>query len=266
MERRAVPDAQDHGWSLHSATDAVRELIRLVEKLAVPGWSWSGSTNGSGLDLRSEGDTEPVPLVLPDGQVLGTVRCPVAPTGDPADAILRALLQASVLAVALERRGWAAVDRAATAERQSRLDALTNLPNRRQWDEVLTQEQARCRRHRLRAVIAIVDLDDLKHTNDSQGHLAGDVLLRVAGQALREAVRDTDVVARLGGDEFALLGVDFTDDDPTGFARRVEQALAAAEVRASVGVAVGESDDDFFQVMAEADRRMYAAKRSRKAG
>lgn len=260
-----MPAAEDHGWSLHSATDAVRELIHLVEQLAVPGWSWMGSPNGAGLDLRSAGSTEPVPLVLPDGQVLGTIRCPVTPTGDPTDAILRALLQTAVLAVAMERRGWAAVDRAAVAERQSRLDSLTGLPNRRQWDDVLAQEQARCRRHHLRAVIGVVDLDDLKDTNDAHGHLAGDVLLRVAGQALRSAVRDTDVVARLGGDEFALLGVDFTDDDPVGFARRVERELAAAEVRASVGVAVGGPDDDFFVVMEEADRRMYAAKRTRKA-
>jgi diguanylate cyclase (GGDEF)-like protein len=207
-----------------------------------------------------------VPLVLPDGQVLGTVRRPPTPTGDPADAALRALLQTTVLAVAMERRGWVAVDRATQAERQSRLDALTGLPNRRLWDEVLMQEQARCDRHGYHALITIVDLDDLKTTNDAHGHLAGDVLLRMAAGALREAVRDTDLVARLGGDEFALLAVEFEDGDPAAFADRVKDHLARADVTASVGTALAGPGDSLAEAVQRADRMMYAEKRARKGG
>jgi diguanylate cyclase (GGDEF)-like protein len=255
---------REEGWSLQSAVDAAQELVHLIERFAIPGWSWSRSGVRTRIDLRATDGVEPVPLVLPDGQVLGTVRRPPHPTGDPADAALRALLETTVLAVAMERRGWVAVDRATQAERQSRLDALTGLPNRRLWDEVLMQEQARCDRHGYHALVTIVDLDDLKTTNDSHGHLAGDVLLRMAAQALRAAVRDTDLVARLGGDEFALLAVEFEDGDPAAFAARVKEQLAAADVTASVGTALAGPGEGLAEAVVRADRMMYDEKRSRK--
>ena len=254
------------GWSLQSAVDAAQELVHLIERFGVPGWSWSRAGVRSRIDLRATDGAEPVPLVLPDGQVLGTVRRPQHPTGDPADAALRALLETTVLAVAMERRGWVAVDRATQAEKQSRLDALTGLPNRRLWDEVLQQEQARCDRHGYHALVTIVDLDDLKTTNDAHGHLAGDVLLRMAAQALRAAVRDTDLVARLGGDEFALLAVEFEDGDPAAFAARVKEQLAQADVTASVGTALAGPGDSLAEAVVRADRMMYDEKRARKRG
>ena len=249
---------------MQSAVDAVQSLVHLIERLAVPGWSWSRTGVRARLDLRADDGSEPVPLVLPDGQVLGTVHRPIEPSGDPCDAALRALLQTTVLAVAMERRGWVAVDRATQAERQSRLDALTGLPNRRLWEEVLQQEQARCDRHGYHALITIVDLDDLKLTNDTHGHLAGDVLLRMAAQALRQAVRDTDLVARLGGDEFALLAVEFEDGDPEKFACRVKEQLARADVTASVGTALAGPGESLIEAVAKADRTMYDEKRLRK--
>jgi diguanylate cyclase (GGDEF)-like protein len=259
-----MPVREDE-WDIQSATDAAQALVHLIERVAVPGWSWSRAGVRTRIDLRAVGDdTDALPLVLPDGQVLGTVRRPTEPTGDPADAALRTLVQTTVLAVAMERRGWVAVDRAAQAEKQSRLDALTGLPNRRLWDEVLMQEQARCDRHGYHALVTIVDLDDLKTTNDTQGHLAGDVLLRMAAKALRGAVRDTDLVARLGGDEFALLAVEFEDGDPAAFAGRVQEHLARADVAASVGTALAGPGESLTDAVARADRTMYDVKRSRK--
>jgi diguanylate cyclase (GGDEF)-like protein len=239
--------------------------VRLIVRLGVDGWSWRRAGVSGGIDLRAEVEIEAIPLVLSDGQVLGTIFCPIVPTDDPADAVLRALLQTTVLAVAMERRGWAAVDRATQAEKQSRLDALTGLPNRRLWDEVLVQEQARCDRHGYRALVAVVDLDDLKTTNDTLGHLAGDVLLRLAGQALRRAVREEDMVARLGGDEFALLAVEFADGDPQAFADRIEEQLAGADVAASVGVALAGVGESLTEAVIRADRAMYDAKRAHKS-
>lgn len=268
MEQRAQRAARTAGrdriWSLQCATDAVHELVRLVEAHDVPGWSWNPAPTSGGLDLRGDGATEPIPLVLADGHVLGTIRCPVQPSGEPADAALRALLETTVLVVAMERRRHVAADLAGEFERQARLDALTNLPNRRMWDEVLAQEQARCDRHGYRALVAIVDLDDLKVTNDEHGHLAGDMLLRLASRALRNAVRDTDVVARLGGDEFSVLAVEFDDGDAVAFGRRIEEHLAEADVSASVGVAVALPGTTLIEAVERADRSMYDAKRARK--
>lgn len=263
MVDRAALAAREGAWTLHSASDAAHELVRLVEQLEIEGWRWSPAPT-SVHDLRASEDTEPVPIVLPNGKVLGAIRCPVRPTGDPTDAALRALLQTTVLAVAMERRGFAAVDRAAAAERQSRMDPLTGLPNRRLWDEVLAQEEARCARTGQRALVAIVDLDDLKATNDTFGHLAGDVLLRVTAQALRRAVRETDMVARLGGDEFGVLAVDFQNGDGNLFLDRVQSRLAEADVAASVGVAVAQPDQPFTDAVIQADAAMYLAKRAHK--
>ena len=81
-------------------------------------------------------------------------------------------------------------------------DALTGLYNRAFFEE----EMSRLERGRQFPVsVVMVDVDDLKRTNDSQGHAAGDELLRQAAEVLRAAFRADDVVARIGGDEFAVL-------------------------------------------------------------
>lgn len=263
-DQRAVSAALESSWYVHSAADVIEELIRLVEHLRVPGWSFVDAQPGSGIDLRAPAGTEPIPLVLPDSSVRGTIRRPAQPVDHPVDPVLRLLLQTIVLLVAMERRGWDAVEKAKSAERESRLDPLTGLPNRRLWNEVTATEEARCRRHGLRALVAVVDLDDLKAANDREGHLAGDVLLRVAAHHLRGAVRETDLVARLGGDEFAILAVE-TDGDPEALGQRLEQALAVAGVRASIGVSVVEPGTAIADAYDRADRLMYERKRNRKA-
>jgi diguanylate cyclase (GGDEF)-like protein len=255
-------------WPLTRAADAVDELVHLVRTFQPDGWSFVPAVDAPELelDLRAQSEVDVLPIVLPDGNPVGTMRCPAVPTGDPTDATLRVLFQAVVLLVAMERRGGAAVSRATEAERESRLDPLTGLPNRRMWDEAVAREQARCTRYGLQALVAVVDLDDLKDVNDEQGHLAGDVLLRVAAQALEEAVREVDVVARLGGDEFAVLAVAFEDDlgDAVRFLDRLQVALDKAGVAASVGVTLAGPDLAIAAAFDESDRMMYSAKRARK--
>lgn len=258
QEQIAAPEE----WRLHSAAEAARELIGAIERLDVDGWAFSDEPLRGSIDLRGNDGVEIVPVVLPDGTVLGTIRHPAVRTGDPTDDVLRILLQTVVLLVAMERRGWAAADRARSAELESRHDPLTGLPNRRLWDEAAAQEEARCRRHGLKSLVAVVDLDGLKEANDQHGHLAGDVLLRMAADSLRKAVRDTDLVARVGGDEFALLAVEFEDGDPAAFAERVERTLAASGVSASVGVTVAEPGTSLSDAFERADRVMYDTKRS----
>src|SRR5207302_7244444 len=99
-------------------------------------------------------------------------------------------------------------ERAERAERESTTDELTGLPNARAWWRILSREADRCDRFDLMAIVAVVDLDNLKEVNDREGHLAGDLLIRAAAQALERSVASTDVIARLGGDEFGLLVVD----------------------------------------------------------
>lgn len=264
MEHQEVRGAAST-FRLHSAQDAMEELVQLLAATDVPGWSFStGPLDAHDIDLRARGDVDVVPIVLPDGTVPGTIRCPAQPTGDPTDAALRVLLQTIVLLVAMERRGWAAVDRARSAELESRVDALTGLPNRRLWDEAAAQEEARCLRRGLRSLVAVVDLDGLKEANDTQGHLAGDLLLRGAAAALRATVRESDLVARVGGDEFAVLAVDFDEGDPAAFGARLEEALCAAGACASVGVTVAEAGTSLVEAFDRADHLMYQRKHERR--
>ncbi len=84
-------------------------------------------------------------------------------------------------------------------------DPLTGVLNRRGFTEAAERELARARRYERPFVLAYVDVRGLKAVNDSEGHLAGDELLKEAAYLLRTTARADDVVGRIGGDEMALL-------------------------------------------------------------
>jgi len=93
----------------------------------------------------------------------------------------------------------------AEMEWQLRHDHLTQLYNRRHFEDALEQEILRLRRSAEQSALLFIDLDRFKQINDSAGHAAGDALLTSIGQKLKARSRQSDVVARLGGDEFAVL-------------------------------------------------------------
>ena len=151
----------------------------------------------------------------------------------------------------------------ARAEREAMFDPLTGCLNRRGWTEALRGEERRCDRHRLDAVVVILDLDGLKAINDTEGHDAGDRSLIACGDALRAAVRAEDSVARLGGDEFAVLAVQTTCLRPEALVAHIERSLEAACVRASLGWALRSRHTGLADAVTEADRRMLASKCAR---
>lgn len=149
-------------------------------------------------------------------------------------------------------------------------DALTELPNRRYFDEVLARELARARRHGRSLVLLMADLDSFKQINDQHGHLAGDVVLREFARLLRPRVRTSEFFARYGGEEFAFV---LPESDRVGaliFAEAVRTKVAehrfahgdiVIPVTVSIGGAVWVPDmggvDD---VVALADGNLYRAK------
>lgn len=88
---------------------------------------------------------------------------------------------------------------------QATHDSLTELFNRRYFEEHLEKEKKWLNRSRAMSAILYIDVDRFKYVNDTAGHTAGDHLLQGIGHRLRERLRETDILARLGGDEFAIL-------------------------------------------------------------
>lgn len=155
---------------------------------------------------------------------------------------------------------------------QATHDPLTALPNRafvlRRITEALTS--AGCRR--LRGVL-FIDLDDLKVTNDTLGHDAGDDLLNATAMRLREVAGPVNVVGRHGGDEFVVLIYrNAPRDGLEGLVRRLRARLAepviiadtTIAIRASVGFVHVDGDDtrSAEEILRDADRAMYVAKRA----
>lgn len=153
---------------------------------------------------------------------------------------------------------------------QANYDSLTQLPNRRLFNDRLNQEIKKAQRDRGLLGLFFLDLDRFKEVNDTLGHHRGDELLMVAAQRIRRCVRDTDTVARLGGDEFTVIVTDLNDSrDLDGIAENLIVALARpfelgseqAYVSASIGITVFPHDGhNSNELIKNADQAMYSAK------
>lgn len=154
-------------------------------------------------------------------------------------------------------------------------DHLTGLRNRRLLEHDLKLQVARAQRYGEQAAVMVVDLDEFKAINDVHGHGVGDDALKAVATALTRRLRETDVVARLGGDEFAVL-LPHADERGTalvadGLARviaacSIDVGDAVVHPSGSVGVAmIDRQTVSAEEVLAQADRAMYAAKRARAA-
>ena len=168
---------------------------------------------------------------------------------------------------------WIIVARAGRHWRDSVSDRLTGLPNRRYIEDRLDQAMAAARRSRRPLALALADLDHFKQINDRHGHAGGDIVLRHAAAALRQAFRRSDVIARYGGEEFVIL---LPEAEPAAAAERLERfradiaaqpvrlpGAAAVPITLSVGLAVFPEDgEEAADLLARADQRLYAAKRA----
>ena len=210
-----------------------------------------------------------VPLMNPDGRMLGTL-CALDPEPQPeqvhaelplveVQAQLLSTLLVAELQTDQQRR------RAERAELHALVDPLTEVSNRRGWEVVLDREEQRCQRYGAAAGVIVVDLDDLKTTNDSHGHPRGDALLRRTAEVLREASRGADVVARTGGDEFAVLAIETSPEALQHDRNRLEHQLTVHGIAASVGAAAREHPSGLQVAWVRADEAMYEVKRQHHA-
>ncbi len=149
-------------------------------------------------------------------------------------------------------------------------DALTQLPNRRLFDEHLQSAVMSARRTGTRVGVVLIDLNGFKGINDRLGHDVGDEVLRSVAARMNNVRRAPDLLARLGGDEFALVLTNLDSvATATAIANRVQETFAKpcmvegfpVAVEASLGVAVlPDHAHDAETLLRRADETMYSAK------
>jgi diguanylate cyclase (GGDEF)-like protein len=164
---------------------------------------------------------------------------------------------------------WGRTEQMQELERQASQDALTGLSNRRRFEEDLAAAMARSRRDRSTGALLMLDLDRFKQVNDSQGHPAGDRLIKEIAEVLRRRTRESDSLSRLGGDEFAVILPRCSREEARLAAEAIADEVRAhrsetapAPITVSIGVSIFGNDPrtSVATVVSEADAAMYAAK------
>jgi diguanylate cyclase (GGDEF)-like protein len=157
--------------------------------------------------------------------------------------------------------------------RQSQIDELTGLANRRKLVDRLTAMLGAFRTSKRSCAMLMIDLDRFKQVNDTMGHPAGDELLKQVAKRLTSLVKDRGEVGRLGGDEFQVLLPDMDDRGTLGeLANRIVQSISQpytingrrAIIGTSVGIAIAPYDGvDTDELTRAADMALYSAKETR---
>ena len=174
-------------------------------------------------------------------------------------------------AKAADDRARAAADRQAAARErdealryrtEATIDELTGAWTRRFGLEEVSRELERANRTGASLVLAFIDVDGLKEVNDGQGHLAGDILLRLVGETVRANVRPYDVIVRYGGDELICAMPNLSAPEARARFERIAELLAAADARHSVsfGLAEAEPDDSLQDLIGRADADLLEAR------
>lgn len=177
------------------------------------------------------------------------------PTSTPSERLLGLLeLLADEAAVAIDR-----AEELQHMTGLARTDPLTEVSNRRAWQDELSRELARASRGGQRLSIGLLDLDDLKGFNDRWGHAAGDRLLHTAAVRWRRRLRLTDHLARIGGDEFAVTLPACTLEEAVTLGDQLRGALPDG-LTCSVGVAEWIAGESVEGLLKRADEGLYSAK------
>lgn len=145
-------------------------------------------------------------------------------------------------------------------------DALSGLLNRRGWDSVLDEVEKTVATTNGDAAVVYMDLNDLRFINNSQGHDAGDELIKRAADAIAKNTRKGDFAARVGGDEFILLAKGCnTMNDVLVLITRLDDTFKEAKLSVSVGACLRSECGTLHDACKEADKRMFKTKAAMKA-
>ncbi len=152
------------------------------------------------------------------------------------------------------------------------VDGLTQVHNKRYFEEMLEREVSRSIRYDRVFSLIVFDIDHFKKVNDTYGHLAGDSVLRQLGLLIRAHVRRDDIVARTGGEEFGIITPEIRRDGAAELAKKLNRLVAetnfefeGASFKVTVSLGVAEWDTSFKgpeDLLKFADEKLYEAKRT----
>lgn len=170
---------------------------------------------------------------------------------------------------ALEQETRELHDKLDQERNRARVDSLTNVANRKAFDERWAQEIARRAHTDGPVTLLIFDIDDFKSVNDSYGHRAGDRVLQSVGRCLAAGIRSTDFVARIGGEEFAIVLIGLPLDRAMRVGNELRLAIASLrfhfrgipiQITVSCGITDLRERDSSESSFERADSALYRAK------
>jgi diguanylate cyclase (GGDEF)-like protein len=219
------------------------------------------------LGLRSARSGEPVEVAVPRAQ--GEAESLILAFNDTVHQLneSRATLEREL--TALRDQNTAFQSQRKTLAQMTITDPLTQLANRRSFEEHLQKEIKRLGRTKEGLAMLVCDIDDFKKINDEFGHAAGDEFLKQVARILKEQARETDIVARYGGEEFVVIAPSSDLEGAVVFAERVRTAVAEASFiveetmrprRATISIGVAVYKGSQTGLFNAADAALYQAK------
>ena len=155
-------------------------------------------------------------------------------------------------------------------ERLSQTDELTQLHNRRHWQECMEREFERFSRYDTPATLVMLDIDHFKKINDQYGHQTGDVVIQQVAHILNQSLRETDCAGRYGGEEFSVVLANTDGADAICFTERLRKKIENLEFNiegetfnATISLGVCDLNDsikDSATWISQADKALYRAK------
>jgi len=155
--------------------------------------------------------------------------------------------------------------------KQARKDALTGLPNRMAYNEILNYQLENFKRYDTPLSLVVCDLDHFKGVNDNYGHLAGDKVLTLVAKILSKGTRSADFVTRYGGEEFAIIVPSTKADETAQAMDKIRRIICKSpfnyrgepiSISMSFGISEARVDDSAELLFSRADGALYAAKKA----
>ncbi len=158
------------------------------------------------------------------------------------------------------------------AKSEALLDFLTNIPNRKAFDEMLTRHTNKADIETCDLCLMLIDIDHFKAFNDKHGHIVGDEVLKFVAKKARDLLKGRDFLARFGGEEFAVILPHTDMNGAKAAAENIKSFFAASQLKASVtddklgiltvsiGVASYRRGEKIEDLLQRADRALYHAK------